>query len=431
MTSATAAHAPCADSLNSPSASAASDPIPARPRTGTLLVVGAGMAAHRLVTELREQDPEGRWQVTVLGAEPHAPYDRIALSSCAEGRSPAALALSALDGPHTELRTGTTVTGIDRAARTVTCADGARLGYDALVLATGARPFVPPVPGRELPGCLTYRTLDDIAALRTAAAGVETGVVVGGGLLGLEAANALRHLGVRPHVVETAPHLMPAQTDAEGGALLGRLVTRLGVDVHCGTAVSQVEPGPDGRVHRVELSDGTQLPARLVVFAAGVRPRDELAESAGLARAERGGILTDQRCRTEDPHIWAIGDCAAVDGRAYGLVAPANRMAEAVARQLLGDEGALFTGGATATELKLLGVDVASLGDVRATTPGALRLTHADAAAGTYAKLVLGPDGRTLLGGVLVGDTAGYSTLRALLGRELTTPAGKLLTSAA
>ncbi|UCM88845.1 NAD(P)/FAD-dependent oxidoreductase [Streptomyces marincola] len=400
---------------------------------GTVVVVGHGMAGHRFVEELRAGDRAGRWRVVVAAEEPRPAYNRVELSSYLAGRSAADLQLAApglLSDPLVELRLETAVVSVDRAARTVACADGTVIGWDALVLATGSRPFVPPVPGRDLPGCFTYRTIEDLDALRAAAVPGADGVVVGGGLLGLEAAQALRSLGMRPHVVETAPHLMPAQVDAGAGRLLGRLVAGLGVRVHCGRGVAHVAPGPGGRVGEVALADGAVLPARVVVFAAGVRPRDELAGPAGLARGERGGFLVDERCRTADERIWAVGECAAVLGRCHGLAAPGYRMAETAARQLLGVCSAVFPGADTSAKLKLLGVDVAGFGDVHAASEGAIEFVRDDRAAGTYAKLVLGPDGRTLRGGVLAGDARGYMALRALLGRELPDAPERLLAAA-
>ncbi|MFI9822064.1 FAD-dependent oxidoreductase [Streptomyces sp. NPDC052013] len=400
----------------------------------TLVVVGHGMVGHRLVERLRAHDRHGTWRAVVLAEEPRPAYNRVALSSYLEGRSAADLTLAGhefLGDPLVDLRLATPVTGIDRDARTVTTADGTLVGYDALVLATGSRPFVPPVPGHDLPGCFVYRTFDDLDAIRAAARQGRPGVVVGGGLLGLEAANALRLLGVQPHVVELAPRLMPLQLDEGGARVLARLVGDLGLRVHCGTAVQTVHARADGRTRAVTLTDGSTLDADLVVFSAGVRPRDELAGPAGLATGGRGGFLVDDRCRTEDPRIWAVGECAAVRGRTYGLVAPGYRMAELVADQLLGRPGTRFADPDTSAKLKLLGVDVAGFGDAHAETEGALEYVLRDDTAGTYAKLVLGPDGRVLLGGVLAGDASAYRTLRALVGRELTAPPDRLLSGPA
>ncbi|TDC84224.1 NAD(P)/FAD-dependent oxidoreductase [Micromonospora sp. KC606] len=390
--------------------------------TAVLVVVGHGMVGHRLVQELRSRDTAGRWRVVVLGEENRPAYDRTALSSYLDGKSAHDLTLLGHDLLHDSLvewRFGVRVTHVDRVACLVTTSDGASVRYDALVLATGSRPFVPPIPGRDLPGCFVYRTLDDLDLLRAAAAPDRPGVVIGGGLLGLEAANALRLLGMRPRVVEMAPHLMPAQIDPDAGRLLGDLVGRVGITAHCGVATQRVEAGADGRVRAVKLSDGSTIEADVVVFSAGVRARDDLADGAGLPRGERGGFLVDDRCRTPDPHIWAVGECAAVNGRVYGLVVPGYRMADAVAAVLLGQGDAAFPGADMSTKLKLFGVDVASFGDAHGRTEGAWDLVYADEDAGTYARLVLAADDATLLGGVLVGDAAAYPVLRPLIGHRL------------
>jgi nitrite reductase (NADH) large subunit len=399
--------------------------------TRELVVVGHGMVGHRLVADLRARDSTGSWHVTILCEEPSPAYNRARMSSFFDGKSGEDLSLvdaEFLADPLVDLRVGTPATQIDRAARTVTIADG-RIGYDALVLATGSRPFLPPVPGGDLPGCFAYRTLEDLEAIKAAAVAGRPGVVIGGGLLGLEAADALRLLGMRPHIVELASHLMPTQLDGTGAALLASLVEPLGLRLHCGTATRAIEPGPDGRVSVVVLADGTAIPTDLVVFSAGVRPRDELAAPAGLTVAGRGGVLVDDRCRTNDPRIWAIGECAAVDGRCYALVSPGYRMAEVVVSQLLGVGTPRFPGADLSTTLKLLGVEVASFGDAHATTDGALVLTYADN--GTYAKLVLDSEARTLLGGILAGDASAYPLLHSLIGHQLPASPDHLLARSA
>ncbi|MEV4949290.1 FAD-dependent oxidoreductase [Streptomyces sp. NPDC053755] len=365
----------------------------------TLVVVGYGPVAHRLVAEVRALDRTDGWRIVVLGEEPRGAYNRVALSSLVSGLTPADLALPAPDF-LVDVRLSTTVTEIDRERRTVRCSDGTRHPYDALVLATGSRPFVPPVPGHDLPHCFTYRTVEDIDAIRAAARAGRPGVVIGGGLLGLEAADALRHLGMRPHVVEAAPRLMPLQVDTGGGRLLASLVRDLGVEVRCEAATVSVEE------HGVRLADGTEIEAGLVVFSAGIRPRDELAAATGLATGERGGFLVDDRLRTDDERIWAVGECAAVEGRCHGLLAPGHRMAAAVARQLLGLDHPPFADTGQPTRLKLLGIGVSGFGDIHARTEGAIEFSEDDRAGGRYRKLVLAPDGRTLLGRVEVA-TAG------------------------
>ena len=388
----------------------------------TVVVVGHGMVSHRFVEALRQRDTEDTWRVVVLGEEPQPAYDRVALSSYVGGWDPTTLALTGNDYPGDELvqlRLGEAATRIDRTGRTVTTAAGEELGYDALVLATGSYPFVPPVPGKDSAHCFVYRTLVDLDHIRTCAEAAgpgAVGVVVGGGLLGLEAANALRSLGMSPHVVELAPRLMPLQVDTGGGALLERLVTEMGLTVHTGVSTSGITPTADGL--SVELSDGSTIDAALLVFSAGVRPRDELAREAGLEMAERGGVLVDTGCLSSDPAVYAIGEVAAVEGRCYGLVGPGYATAEVAADRLLAGSSE-FPGADLSTKLKLLGVDVASFGDAMAATPGALEVVLNDAVARTYAKLVVSDDAKTLLGGVLVGDASAYGTLRPLVGHPL------------
>ena len=309
---------------------------------------------------------------------------------------------------------------MDRAARLVRTASGRTLGYDVLVLATGSRPFVPGVPGAGAEGCLGYRTVEDAAAIRARAPRARAAAVVGGGLLGLEAAGALRALGPATHLVEFAPWLMSRQLDEHGGRTLRRHIEALGVTVHTGTRVTQVRTDAHGRVTGLRLAaqDGAPLPAvdaGLVVFAAGVRPRDELARACGLAVGPGGGIVVDEACRTSDPRIHAIGECALTpDGRTHALTVPGFAMAEVVADRLLGRTAA-FTGADTSTRLKLLGVEVASFGDALGETPGAREVSYRDTAAGVYRNLRVGEDGR-LLGGTLVGDSSGYAALRSLTG---------------
>ncbi|GAA0210079.1 nitrite reductase large subunit NirB [Actinomadura nitritigenes] len=382
-----------------------------------LVVVGHGPASHRLVEALRERDAAGTWTVTVIGEEPRTAYDRVALTTHLEG---ADLAYPA-HGAEVSVVTGERVTAIDRAARTVTTSAGRAVGYDALVLATGSAPFVPPVEGRDLPGVFVYRTIDDLDAIRDYARDRATGAVVGGGLLGLEAARAIQGLGLRSGVVEVAPWLMPRQLDEGGGAMLRRHIEALGMAVHAGAPMERLEAGGDGAVAGIALAGGGRIDAEVVVFSAGIRPRDELARGCGLPVGERGGIVVDAACRTEDPAIWAIGECALVGGTVYGLVGPCFSMAEVVADRLLDPEStAVFEGADMSTKLKLMGVDVASFGDPFAgPDQGALGVTYTDPVAGVYKKLVVSDDAKTLLGGVLVGDAESYGTLRAYVGGNL------------
>ncbi|MDI9931488.1 nitrite reductase large subunit NirB [Rhodococcus sp. IEGM 1354] len=399
------------------------------------VVVGHGMVGHRFVEALRARDEGAEWKITILCEEALPAYDRVGLSSYVGTWDHKELALAGNDYPGdslVEMRTGVRAERVDRDHRTVVTSAGDTVDYDALVLATGSYPFVPPIAGHDLPACFVYRTLDDLDRIRAradAAGSGAVGVVVGGGLLGLEAANALKKMGMTPHVIEFAPRLMPLQVDEGGGALLARLVTDLGLNVHVGVGTSSITEN-DSAGLTVELSNGDTIDAALLVFSAGVRPQDWLARESGLDVGERGGILVDIGCTTSDPDVYAIGECAAVEGRCYGLVAPGYSTAEVVADRLLGG-AAEFPGADMSTKLKLMGVDVASFGDAMAATPGALEVVFSDAPKGTYAKLVVTDDAKTLLGGILVGDASAYSLLRPLVGRELPGDPGSLISPAA
>ncbi|MBY4210606.1 nitrite reductase large subunit [Rhodococcus fascians] len=399
------------------------------------VVVGHGMVGHRFVEALRARDEGAEWKITILCEEALPAYDRVGLSSYVGAWDHKELALAGNDYPGdslVEMRTGVRAERVDRDHRTVVTSAGDTVEYDALVLATGSYPFVPPIAGHDLPACFVYRTLDDLDRIRAradAAGPGAVGVVVGGGLLGLEAANALKKMGMTPHVIEFAPRLMPLQVDEGGGALLARLVTDLGLNVHVGVGTSSITEN-DSAGLTVELSNGDTIDAALLVFSAGVRPQDRLARESGLEVGERGGVLVDIGCTTSDPDVYAIGECAAVEGRCYGLVAPGYSTAEVVADRLLGG-AAEFPGADMSTKLKLMGVDVASFGDAMAATPGALEVVFSDAPKGTYAKLVVTDDAKTLLGGILVGDASAYSLLRPLVGRELPGDPGSLISPAA
>ncbi|OBB59535.1 nitrite reductase large subunit [Mycobacterium sp. 852013-51886_SCH5428379] len=403
--------------------------------TKNVVVVGHGMVGHRFVEALRARDDAGVWRITVLAEESDAAYDRVGLTGYTEHWDRTLIALAGNDyrgDDLVELRLNQRVTAVDRAARTVTTADGTAFGYDALVLATGSYAFVPPVPGRDLPQCHVYRTLDDLDAIRAGAQAAITtktpvGVVIGGGLLGLEAANALRAFGLDTHILEMSPHLMAAQLDEAGGAVLNRMVRGLGINVHTGVSTESIKPAQRNQplrrsrandAVRVTLNDGTSIDAGVVVFAAGVRPRDELAREAGLDVAQRGGVLTDLSCVTSDPSIYAVGEVAAIEGRCYGLVGPGYTSAEVVADRLLGGS-AEFPEADMSTKLKLLGVDVASFGDAKGHTPNSLEVVVNDPVKQTYAKLVLSDDAKTLLGGILVGDASAYGVLRPMVASEL------------
>ncbi|MCE8032758.1 nitrite reductase large subunit [Billgrantia tianxiuensis] len=377
-----------------------------------LIVIGNGMVGHHLVEQLVEQGATERYAVTVFGEERHLAYDRVHLSEYFSGRDAASLALSTADyyAEHgIELRLHEAVTEIDRDKSEVVTPQG-RYPYDRLVLATGSYPFVPPIPGNDREGCLVYRTLEDLDAIRAAAETATTGVVVGGGLLGLEAANALRGLNLDTAVVEFAPRLMPMQVDAEGGELLREKIEALGVQVLTGRATQEIVDGEASR-HRMVFQDEKVLETDLIVFSAGIRPRDELARDSGLEIGERGGVVIDDNCLTSDPAILAIGEVALWNNSIFGLVAPGYQMAKVAAATLLeGNEA--FKGADMSTKLKLMGVDVGSIGDAHGDrTPGARQFRFLDPLKQQYRKLVVSSDGKRLVGAMLVGDNSYYDTL--------------------
>ncbi|GEP49053.1 putative nitrite reductase [Microbacterium saccharophilum] len=392
-----------------------------------IVVVGAGMVAHRFLESLLTRT-DADLDVTLIGEEGRHPYDRVGLTGFFGGRGDDELTLDPVHidtDPRVRFLPGDPVRRIDRAERQVVTQSGEVVGYDRLVLATGSYAARLAVDGFSLPGCFVYRTLGDVAGLQ---AFVETrsrelgrpltGHVIGGGLLGLEAAGALQQLGVEATVVQSSDRLMSAQLDLPAGTALARLIEARGIRVRTGALTTLLTPDRSGSVAALEFRDGSHAAADVVVFTVGVRPRDELARSAGLTCDPRGGVVIDERCDTDDPAVMAIGEVASFGGMAVGLVAPGYAMAEVAATRILGGE-ATFDGYDLSTKLKLTGVDVASFGDAFAETPGALDVVYADPAAGVYKKLVLSDDAKTLLGGILVGDASAYGSLRPLLGTAL------------
>lgn len=388
-----------------------------------LVVVGHGMVGHRFLESTVRHGLTERFAVTLVGEEPRPAYDRVHLSAWFEGSGEEDLRLCP-DGWLAEhgiaASLGCRAVAVDTGAKAVTTEAGEVIGYDELVLATGSTPFVPPLPGVEAAGVFVYRTIDDLVAIDKAATGATRGVVLGGGLLGLEAANALRLLGLETHVVEVAPRLMAVQLDEGGAKLLRRKIEDLGIRCHVGVGATAILTDA-GECRSLQLADGRELPADLVVVAAGIRPRDDLA-GKGLERGERGGFEVDDTLATSAPNVWAIGECAAHHGRCYGLVAPGYQMAETLAARLAGDDSAIFAGADLSTKLKLVGVDVASFGDAHGATPGCQDLVWADPRAGVYKKLVLDAAGKSIIGGVLVGDTSAYGVLAEMAKGTAPTP---------
>jgi len=390
-----------------------------------LVVIGNGMVGQRFLEELVSR--EHGYDITVFCEESRPAYDRVQLSSYFSGSTAEDLSL-VQDGFFAEhgikLMLNDEAVAIDREAHQVISHSGQRVDYDRLVLATGSYPFVPPIPGNDRPGCHVYRTIDDLDAIQASARVSQVGVVIGGGLLGLEAAKALKDLGLETHVIEFAPQLMAVQLDTVGGNVLRRKIEALGVRVHTGKATQRIEDGRN-QLHRLVFADG-ELEADLILFSAGIRPRDQLARDCGLAVGERGGVVIDNYCTTSDPMISAIGEVALWDGRIYGLVAPGYDMARQLATVLCDEICNGFCGADMSTKLKLLGVEVGSIGDAHARTEGALTCQFEDSISGVYKRLVISPDGQKLLGAVLVGDTSDYGSLLQYSLNDMTLPSSPM-----
>lgn len=367
----------------------------------TLVVVGNGMICHALCRRLVHCEvTRGDLRVVVFGEERRPAYDRVRLTELLAGRAEDDLTLAPAawyEEQGVEIHLGDPVVAIDRDECLVRSRSGRTVSFDRLVLATGSRPFVPPIPGAEGEGVLVYRTVDDLHAVAARAARSRSAAVIGGGLLGLEAARAVHALGLEVHVIEASPGLLRRQLDPAASRLLGALIEALGVRVRTSTRTRRIEARPDA--FTLHFADESRLDVDMVILAAGVRPRDELASAAGLAVAGAGGVLVDDHLQTSDPRVFAVGECASHRGVTYGLLAPGLAMIDVLVNNLGGGDAA-FTGASTSARLKLLGVQVASLGRPdEAETPGAA--AHAYLAGDVYRKLVI-KDGR-IIGALAVG----------------------------
>jgi assimilatory nitrate reductase electron transfer subunit len=373
-----------------------------------LVVIGNGMAGTRLASEVRARDKD--IQITVFGTETRRPYNRVLLSNVLAGTaSPEQVRLPAQTDEGVTARLGVTVTAIDRESRTVLTRDGGREPYDVLVLATGSEPIVPPIPGATR--AYAFRTMDDCDRILEAAATAARAVVVGGGLLGVEAARGLAGRGMAVTLLHVAGHLMDRQLDAEAGLVLGDALAGLGVAVRTGARIAAIH------AHGVELATGETLESELVVLACGIRPVVGLARDAGLEVGH--GVVVDDRLRTGDPAIYAIGECAQHDGTVYGLVAPAWEQAAVVADLITGaGPAARYRGSRLVTRLKARSVELAAMGETHLTEEAAgavevVRFTHR--ARGIYRKLVIRDD--RLVGVILLGDAPTVGTLTQLYDR--------------
>ncbi|MEW6304260.1 MAG: FAD-dependent oxidoreductase [Verrucomicrobiota bacterium] len=366
-------------------------------KAGSLVIIGNGMAGYKLCERLAELKGTRRFQVTVFGEEPRPAYDRVHLTQFLHGRAADQLTLAPREWYRQngiELFTGDPVVAVDREQRVVRSASGREVRYDQLVFATGSRAFIPSMEGRDLPGVFVYRTVEDLERIRDKAQSSLRAAVLGGGLLGLEAAKAIKDLGVDVWVVERGSSLLARQLDPEGGAVLRAHVERLGLHVCTGQEADRIEEHDGDKL--VQFRNGECLRVQMVVIAVGIRPRDELAAACGLKLGQRGGIEVNDFLQTSDPHIFAVGECASHRGTVYGLAAPAFQMADTLVALLLGKRRE-FTGAEQSTWLKLPGIAVATLGDFQADEE-----TLTARPSGGYRRIVV-KDSR-LVGAVAVGE---------------------------
>ncbi|MGN6544125.1 MAG: nitrite reductase large subunit NirB [Aureliella sp.] len=380
----------------------------------TVVVIGNGMVGHRFVERLIAFDDAKKYRIVTFCEEPRAAYDRVGLTSFFAHRDAEKLMLARLDwykDHGVELHIGDRANEIDRKRQLVASDRGASIRYDHVVLATGSYPFVPPVEGIQKRGVFVYRTIEDLEKIIAYGKQSKSCAVIGGGLLGLEAAKAAYDLGLQTHVVEFAPRLMPRQIDDSGSQVLVKKIEALGVRVHLNKATQAVTG--ETCVNGIAFGDGSSLDVDMIIVSAGIRPRDDLARECGIDVGQRGGVVVNDRLQTSDANIFAVGEVALHGGMVYGLVAPGYEMAEIVAANLCGDDRT-FAGTDLSTKLKLMGIDVASFGDYEAGADRAQPLAFEDPFDGVYKKLLFDHAGKRLLGGILVGDASDYAALSVL-----------------
>jgi len=389
-----------------------------------LVVIGNGPVGHNFLEYLVESGNSCQYQVTVFGEEPLPAYDRVHLTSWFKNQDVADINMVTegfYPNNNFALHSGDKVTEIDRDRKIVTAESGIEISYDKIILATGSFPFVPPVPGHQRDNIFVYRTIEDLEKITAAAKTAKIGAVIGGGLLGLEAAKALMDLDLKTHVVEFAPRLMAVQIDDGGGAMLRKKIQELGVSVHTQKNTQNIGDG-DTCVHKMSFADGEALETDIIVFSAGIRPRDELARQSKLSMGERGGVVINNNCLTSDQDIYAIGEVALWHNKIFGLIAPGNAMAHAAVDHLTGTGTSEFAGADMSTKLKLMGVDVASIGDAHGNTPNSRSYTYVNDREEVYKKIVVSEDDKYLLGAVLIGDAAEYGSLLQFMLNKMKLP---------
>lgn len=388
-----------------------------------VVVIGNGMVGYKFCEKLREKASPSEIELVVFGEEPMPAYDRVHLSDYFTNRSASALAMTGMDwysSQGVDLRTGELVTAIDRENKTVSTFHGQKESYDILIIATGSSAMVPPIAGVEKQGVFVYRTIEDLEGIIAYGQTVRNAAVLGGGLLGLEAAKALLDMGLETHVIEFASRLMPRQLDDQGSGMLREKLEALGIKIHLNRNTSSI--WGNGKVKGLKFACGDELDTQMLVISCGIVPRDELAKKAGIETGPRGGIVVNDQLKTSDVSIYAIGEAALHNNMIYGLVAPGYNMAEVVVNQLTGDGTARFTGNDMSTKLKLIGIDVASFGDAFGATTACKPIIFENKKQGFYKRINVSEDGKHLTGGILVGDVSDYNMLRQIMQNGLTLP---------
>ncbi|MEA5140732.1 nitrite reductase large subunit NirB [Arcicella rigui] len=377
-----------------------------------IVVVGNGMVGYKFCEKLISKDVSKSFDLVVFGEESRPAYDRVHLSEYFAGKTAEDLTMAPSSWYKENgitLYLSDPVVDINREEKTVRSHHGIVENYDYLVLATGSAAFVPPIPGVEKDGVFVYRTIEDLDLMQSHAKKAKKGAVIGGGLLGLEAAKALLDLGLEEtHVIEFAPRLMPRQIDEAGSKTLQSKLEALGLQIHLSKNTQEIIG--NGVIESMKFADGSVLEVDMLVISAGIKPRDEVAKIAGLEVGTRGGIIVNDKLQTSDPNIFAIGECALAHQMIYGLVAPGYEMAEVVATSIVGGEKE-FKPFDMSTKLKLIGIDVASFGDAFIQEPNAQTIVFENTAKGIYKRINISNDGKCLLGGVLVGDAEQYNML--------------------
>ena len=375
-----------------------------------IVIIGNGMVGYKFCEKLLAKTKNA--SLVVFGEEIRAAYDRVHLSEFFTGKTADDLSLASIDwylNNNITLHLGDPVQSIDRSAKTVYSHKGITESYDYLILATGSAAFVPPIPGVDKEGVFIYRTIEDLELMTNHARKSKSGAVIGGGLLGLEAAKAMLDLGItNTQVIEFAPRLMPRQIDDAGSDMLRNKLEALGLKIHTSKNTSEILG--DESIAGMKFSDDTIIDVDMLVISAGITPRDELAKLCGLETGHRGGIIVNETLQTSDPFIFAIGECALYKGMIYGLVAPGYEMADVVATNLAGGQKE-FTGYDMSTKLKLIGIDVASFGDPFISGEEIRTLVFEDTMKGIYKRINISSDGKSLLGGILVGEAEQYNML--------------------